>query len=64
MMTSAQADFDFFQIYAFNFWQATALLKHGLDQVRSFTNPSSMSGAVFFLRSYSHANTPLCYASS
>ncbi|MGO9775733.1 MAG: ATP-binding protein [Terracidiphilus sp.] len=47
-------------LYAFNFWQATALLKHGLDQVSIlYESVFYVWAAVLFLRSYSHANTPL-----
>jgi PAS domain S-box-containing protein len=47
-------------LYAINFWQASALLKHRLEQVGTAYDALFYVGAaVLFLRSYSHANTPL-----
>jgi PAS domain S-box-containing protein len=47
-------------IYAINFWQASALLKHRLDQVgTAYDAIFYVLAAVLFLRSYSSANTPL-----
>jgi PAS domain S-box-containing protein len=47
-------------LYAINFWQASALLKHRLEQVGTAYDALFYVGAaVLFLRSYSRANTPL-----
>jgi PAS domain S-box-containing protein len=47
-------------LYAINFWQATALLKHRLDQVgTAYDAIFYVLAAALFVRSYSRANTPL-----
>jgi PAS domain S-box-containing protein len=47
-------------LYALNFWQATALLKHRLDQVgTAYDALFYVLAAALFLRSYSRADTPL-----
>ena len=47
-------------LYAFNFWQATGLLKHRLDQVATaYDAIFYVLAACLFVRSYSLANTPL-----
>jgi two-component system NtrC family sensor kinase len=47
-------------LYAINFWQATALLKHRLEQVGTAYDALFYVGAaVLFLLSYRRANTPL-----
>ncbi|MGO9316739.1 MAG: ATP-binding protein [Terracidiphilus sp.] len=47
-------------VYAINYWQASALLKHRLEQVGTAYDALYYVGAaVLFLRSYSRANTPL-----
>src|ERR1035437_4491386 len=47
-------------LYAINFWQATALLKHRLDQTSTaYDAVFYVLAASLFLRSYSRANTPL-----
>jgi PAS domain S-box-containing protein len=47
-------------LYAINFWQATALLKHRLEQVgTAYDAIFYVLAAALFLRSYSRANTPL-----
>ncbi|MGD0294425.1 MAG: ATP-binding protein [Terracidiphilus sp.] len=47
-------------LYAINFWQATALLKHRLEQVgTAYDAVFYVLTAVLFLRSYRRANTPL-----
>jgi PAS domain S-box-containing protein len=47
-------------IYAINFWQASALLKHRLEQVgTAYDAIFYVLTAVLFLRSYRRANTPL-----
>ncbi|MGA3371006.1 MAG: ATP-binding protein [Terracidiphilus sp.] len=47
-------------LYAVNFWQATALLKHRLDQSSiGYEAAYYVFAAVLFLRSYSRVNTPL-----
>jgi len=50
----------FLWLYAINFWQATALLKHRLEQVgTAYDAIFYVLAASLFLRSYSRANTPL-----
>jgi PAS domain S-box-containing protein len=47
-------------IYAINFWQATALLKHRLDQTgTAYDAVFYVFAATLFLLSYRRANTPL-----
>jgi PAS domain S-box-containing protein len=47
-------------LYAINFWQATALLRHRLDQVgTAYDAIFYVLAAALFVRSYSRANTPL-----
>ncbi|MGA3159738.1 MAG: ATP-binding protein [Terracidiphilus sp.] len=47
-------------LYAINFWQATGLLKHRLDQVSTgYDAFFYLFAAGLFVRSYSLANTPL-----
>jgi PAS domain S-box-containing protein len=47
-------------IYAINFWQATALLKHRLDQTgTAYDAIYYVFAATLFLLSYRRANTPL-----
>jgi PAS domain S-box-containing protein len=47
-------------LYAINFWQATALLKHRLEQIgTAYDAIFYMLAAALFLLSYSRANTPL-----
>jgi PAS domain S-box-containing protein len=47
-------------LYAINFWQATALLKHSLDKVSTaYDALFYLFAAGLFVRSYSLANTPL-----
>jgi PAS domain S-box-containing protein len=47
-------------LYAINYWQATALLKHRLEQVgTAYDAIFYVLAATLFLRSYSRANTPL-----
>jgi PAS domain S-box-containing protein len=47
-------------LYAINFWQASALLKHRLEQVgTAYDAVFYVLTAVLFVRSYSRANTPL-----
>jgi len=47
-------------LYAINYWQATALLKHRLEQVgTAYDAIFYVLAASLFLRSYSRANTPL-----
>ncbi len=47
-------------LYAINFWQATELLKHRLDQVSTgYDAFFYLFAASLFVRSYSLANTPL-----
>jgi PAS domain S-box-containing protein len=47
-------------LYAINFWQATALLKHSLDKVSTaYDSLFYLVAAGLFVRSYSLANTPL-----
>jgi PAS domain S-box-containing protein len=47
-------------LYAINYWQASALLKHRLEQVgTAYDAIFYVLAATLFLRSYSRANTPL-----
>jgi PAS domain S-box-containing protein len=47
-------------LYAINYWQATALLKHRLEQVgTAYDAIFYVLAAALFLLSYSRANTPL-----
>ncbi len=47
-------------LYAVNYWQATALLKHSLDRVgTAYDAIFYVLAATWFLRSYSRADTPL-----
>jgi len=47
-------------LYAINYWQASALLKHRLDQTgTAYDAVFYVLAATLFLRSYSRANTPL-----
>jgi PAS domain S-box-containing protein len=47
-------------VWAFNFWQATGLLKHRLDQIgTAYVAVFYLLAALLFVRSYSVANTPL-----
>ena len=47
-------------LYAINFWQASALLKHRLDQVgTAYDAVFYVLATALFMRSYSRANTPL-----
>jgi PAS domain S-box-containing protein len=47
-------------VYAFNFWQATALLKHRLEQVGTgYDAFFYLFATALFVISYSRANTPL-----
>jgi PAS domain S-box-containing protein len=47
-------------LYAINFWQATALLKHRLEQVgTAYDAVFYVLAATMFLHSYRSANTPL-----
>jgi PAS domain S-box-containing protein len=50
----------FLWLYAITYWQATALLKHRLEQVgTAYDAIFYVLAAALFLRSYSRANTPL-----
>ena len=50
----------FLWLYAINFWQATALLKHRLEQVGTgYDAFFYVFAAALFVLSYSRANTPL-----
>jgi PAS domain S-box-containing protein len=47
-------------LWAFNFWQATGLLKHRLDQTgTAYDAIFYLLATILFLRSYSKAGTPL-----
>jgi PAS domain S-box-containing protein len=47
-------------LYAFNFWQATGLLKHNLDRLgTAYEALYYVAAASLFVRSYYLANTPL-----
>ncbi|HVZ84407.1 MAG TPA: ATP-binding protein [Terracidiphilus sp.] len=47
-------------IYAYNFWEATGLLKHRLDQIGTgYDAAFYVLAAVLFLNSYRRAGTPL-----
>jgi PAS domain S-box-containing protein len=47
-------------LYAINFWQATGLLKHRLEQIGiAYEAVFYLLAAALFVRSYTRANTPL-----